>query len=92
MGLCHSYADLLEKYHIYEISREHLHMNDIHIDTTPYLKQYMKFTQDNTIHPLPTLSPLPSTPVHYKYRSKHTTQGKTTTQYADGVNGIQTRG
>jgi hypothetical protein len=28
--VCHSYADLLDKYHIYEISREHLHMKDIH--------------------------------------------------------------
>jgi hypothetical protein len=56
------YFNTLEKYHIYEIRRENLHMNDIYIDTTPYFKHYTKFTQDNTTHTPPPTSPLPLHP------------------------------
>jgi hypothetical protein len=94
------YLNTLEKYHIYEISTENLHMNDIHmIHTTPYLKHYTKFTQDNTTHiPSPTLSPSSLPPwynINTGVRALHMhnihTQGKTTT-CSNGVNDIQTRG
>jgi hypothetical protein len=64
------YLNTLEKYYIYKISREKLHMNDTNIENTiPYLKNYKKFTT----HPLPT--PLIPPPQHshgmYIYRRYH---------------------
>jgi hypothetical protein len=55
----------LERYHIYEISRDNLHTNDIHIDTTPYSKHYTKFTQDNSTSPVP-----PPPPPHHPRKIK----------------------
>jgi hypothetical protein len=44
------YLNTLERYHIYEISKENLHMNDTHIDTHKilYSKHCTRFTQNNS--------------------------------------------
>jgi hypothetical protein len=44
------YLKTIENYSIYKIFRNNLYMNDTHIDTNPYFKQYMKFTiRSNTL-------------------------------------------
>jgi hypothetical protein len=58
------YLNTLEKYHIYKISRDNLHMNDTHTDThNPIFEAVHENLHNITVHTL----------VHYKYRSKHNT-------------------
>jgi hypothetical protein len=55
------HLSILEKYYIYRISKDNMHMNDTH--TTPYLRHCMNFTLDSSTH----------TPqLRYKSRRKHT--------------------
>jgi hypothetical protein len=44
------YLNTVENYYIYKIFGNNLYMNDTHIDTNPYFKQYMNFTiRSNTL-------------------------------------------
>jgi hypothetical protein len=61
------YLNTLERYHIYEISKENLHMKDTHIDTILYSEHCTKFTQNNSTHLSAPAFLLPSTSLHYKY-------------------------
>jgi hypothetical protein len=68
------YSNTLEKYHIYEIRMDN--MNDTYIDThNPIFEALHEiYTRQQYTHPSPPpFPPLPSSPVHYKYGSKHTT-------------------
>jgi hypothetical protein len=60
------YLNTLERYHIYEINKENLHMNDTHIDTHTllYLKHCTRFTQNNST---------PSPPPHYSINTEDST-------------------
>jgi hypothetical protein len=44
------HLNTVEKYHIYNISKDNLHMNDTSSHTTPYSRYYMSFTQDSSTH------------------------------------------
>jgi hypothetical protein len=45
--------NILDKYHIYGISRNNSHKNDTYINTTAYFRTYTSFTTDKAkdIHP-----------------------------------------
>jgi hypothetical protein len=75
------YLNTLEKYLICEISRENLHMNDIYTDTHNPISE--------ALHEIYT-APSP-TPVHYKYRSKHTTRALTSTHKGRQQHHTQTK-
>jgi hypothetical protein len=79
------YFNTPEKYHIYEISRDNLHMKDTYIDTQPHIRSITRNLHRIIVHTPPPHFPFPSTLyiINTGVRTLHMhnihTQGKTTT-------------
>jgi hypothetical protein len=55
------HLNTLEKYHVYRISKDNLHMNDTYTYTTPYLKHRVNSTPDSSkFTTTPPTLPLPA--------------------------------